>query len=60
MWVNGKLVLSKTDGDFWNARRMSKTALKNGYIMGWSNSGFTERTEFFVDDFAIYDHDPGW
>ncbi len=33
---------------------------KGGYLMGWSNSGFTEQTVFYLDDFKIYTGDPGW
>lgn len=34
--------------------------LRNGYIFGWSNSGYTEDTNFYVDDFRIWTADPGW
>lgn len=31
-----------------------------GYLMGYSNGGYDEQTDFHVDDFKIYDTDPGW
>lgn len=34
--------------------------LRTGYVLGWSNSGFTEETDFYVDDFTVYIADPGW
>lgn len=33
---------------------------RHGYLMGWSNSGFSELTDFYIDDFKVYDKDPGW
>jgi len=29
-------------------------------LLGWSNSGYDEDTEFAFDGIAIYDSDPGW
>jgi hypothetical protein len=28
--------------------------------MGWSNSGFTQATDWFIDDVKFFDQDPGW
>lgn len=33
---------------------------RNGYLLGWSNSGYTEPTTFYVDDFSVYTSNPGW
>jgi hypothetical protein len=57
--VNGELIQS-LDWDFWNRSGQPKTYVDRGYLLGWSNSGFSERTEFFIDDFAVYSEDPGW
>jgi len=32
----------------------------NAYLLGWSNAGYEERTDFYIDDFRIYTGDPGW
>lgn len=32
-----------------------KESFNFGYLMGWSNSGFTQQTDFIIDDFVIYD-----
>lgn len=34
--------------------------IRNGYLMGWSNSGFTRDTDFYIDDFKIWTTDPNW
>ncbi len=34
--------------------------LANAYLWGWANSGFSNDTHVFVDDFKIYDTNPGW
>ena len=34
--------------------------LLNGYLMGWSNSGYSEATNIYIDDFKLYDTNPGW
>jgi hypothetical protein len=33
---------------------------RNGYLMGWANSGFTEATNVYIDDFKIFRSNPGW
>jgi hypothetical protein len=33
---------------------------RNGYLMGWSNSGFDQNTSMYVDDFQIFRSSPGW
>lgn len=33
---------------------------RHGYLFGWSNSGFTEDTNFYVDDLKFWTQDPGW
>jgi hypothetical protein len=33
---------------------------RNGYLMGWSNSGFDQQTDFYIDSFKIYKTNPGW
>lgn len=29
-------------------------------LLGWSNSGYTETTTFYLDDLKIYNSNPGW
>lgn len=58
LWVNGTLVLDWTDLQqyydatvpYWN----------NGYLMGWSNSGFLAQTDIHISVPKWYDTDPGW
>lgn len=35
-----------------------KQSWGHGYLMGWANSGYAERTEFQITDFRIYDEVP--
>ncbi len=37
-----------------------ENGFRNGYLMGWSSSGFTEETHIFIDDFKVSLYDPGW
>jgi hypothetical protein len=60
MWIDGTLFASMTNGPFRNFDNIGDTVLRNGYFMGWSNSGFTEVTDFFIHQPTFYDSDPGW
>lgn len=62
LWQNGVKVMESTTlptkydptYPYWNA----------GYFFGWSNSGFTDETDFYIRGGAngpkFYDTDPGW
>lgn len=55
IWVNGELVHG-LDWPFWEPDNQGK--INGGYILGWSNSGFSEATRIYVDDFRVYDAPP--
>jgi hypothetical protein len=59
MWKDGTIVAERLNQPAYNAE-ITKNHLSNGYLLGWANSGFTEDTHIFVDDFKFYDEDPGW
>ena len=65
--ANDILVFQKTNGDFGypnisgsNWYGTFPAVVNYGYVLGASNSGFAETTIFYVDDFKIYNADPGW
>ena len=61
MFINDALFFSFTTGDFNNFNpAFIGTTLRNGYLLGYSNSGFDENTVFFIDDFKIWDGRPSW
>lgn len=61
LWINNTLQLSYNNGRFHNAYSSPADAvLRNGYFLGWANSGFTDQTDFFVDDVKFYQTNPGW
>jgi hypothetical protein len=61
MWINDMLFAQKTDGKFHNYYSTpSDASLRNGYFLGWSNSGFTAETIFYIDDVKFYSINPGW
>jgi hypothetical protein len=61
MWLNGVPFFSTTTGDFNNFDpNLVGTTLRNGYLMGYMNSGFDETTVFFIDDVKFYEGNPGW
>jgi hypothetical protein len=62
MWAGTTLAYRKNNGKFMGGGGVAGTnnALKNGYLLGAMNSGFTDATIFYVDDFVVYASDPGW
>jgi len=60
IWIDGVMFAEMTNGPFRNYENIGETVLRNGYFLGWSNSGFTEATCFYIDDVRFYDVDPGW
>lgn len=61
IYMNGKLLINYERARFYNYYGMPVDAsLRNGYFMGWSNSGFDEMTVFYIDDVKFYTEDPGW
>jgi len=61
MWIGDNLVIDNgpsqlsdmvynSSAPYWNA----------GYLLGWSNSGFDQTTNIYIDDFKIWDSNPGW
>lgn len=57
MWIDGTLVRD-VDGDYCVTDGVN--VLEGGYLMGWSNSGYTQVTDFYIDDFSVYSAWPGW
>ena len=61
MWANDSLLVNAQNQPFWNARSVPADAsFRNGYLLGWANSGFTDRTLLFIDDVKFYDSNPNW
>ena len=54
IYRNGELVVRKTNIDNYSQRG---NFLDRGYLLGWSNSGYTEDTVFYVDNFSISNED---
>lgn len=57
LWVDGVL-LRDLNWPFWKVSTSGQ--INGGYLMGWSNSGYTDATEIRIDDVKVYDTDPGW
>lgn len=58
LWKNGVLVIDNTNTV--NHYRTGEThAFRYGYLLGWSNSGFTETTDLYIDNvtFATQESD---
>ena len=55
VWVNDKMIHA-LDWPFWEPDNRGR--INGGYILGWSNSGFSQATRIYVDDFKIYDAPP--
>jgi len=57
LWVDGALKIEKTGKDFYGD---NGNFLRWGYLMGWSNSGWATDHTFYIDDFKLFDSNPGW
>lgn len=59
-WVEGEaspeLLFTKTNWGYSTRGNF----IESFYFLGWSNSGFTEQTDFFIDRFAIHDELLEW
>lgn len=51
LWRDGEAMIDITDAHMWGGE--GTNFFDEAYILGWSNSGFTERTVLFVDDVRI-------
>ncbi len=59
LWADGVLRINLTGLDM-AASSGGNNFFRNGYLMGWANSGFDRNTAVYVDDFKIYRSNPGW
>ncbi|WP_203300632.1 hypothetical protein [Marinobacter sediminum] len=55
IWINDELFHS-LEWPFWE--RDNGGSINGGYILGWSNSGFSQATDIYVDDFTVYTSQP--
>jgi hypothetical protein len=55
MWVDNILIHEKTDCNYSSLGETSTNFIQNGYLMGWSNSGFTTDTNIYIDDIVFSD-----
>ncbi|MEF3691947.1 MAG: hypothetical protein V3574_02755 [Candidatus Moraniibacteriota bacterium] len=55
MWINGNLEVDAQNIS-WVGAPCSPGYLLNGYLMGWSNSGFNEDTSVYIDDIVFSDN----
>jgi hypothetical protein len=58
IWKDGKKILSQTRLENWHP---TANYLDVGYLLGWANSGFTQTTDFYIDNiiFATSGEDVG-
>jgi uncharacterized protein YjdB len=59
LWADGVLRVDMRNLDM-AAEAGANNFFRNGYLMGWSNSGFNQNTAVYVDDFKIFRASPGW
>ena len=61
VWVNDVKFLMFTEVPLYNTYASPADVLyRNGYFMGYCNSGYDIDTSFYLSDFKFYDSDPGW
>lgn len=53
IWKNGSLAGSITDLSSWGGT--GENYITEAYLLGWSNSGFSQETLLFIDDIVIAD-----
>ncbi len=59
LWVDGALKINMQNLDL-APNAGGARWFRNGYLMGWANSGFDQNTSVYVDDFRIFRSNPGW
>jgi hypothetical protein len=59
VWIDGKIAAQNSNIPLYDASG-AQHFLRNGYLLGWSNGGFDQDTPVYIDDFKIYDANPGW
>lgn len=57
MWVDGTKTIEFVNQSFSGAP-CSPDYWRHGYLMGWSNSGFTNDTDVYIDDVTMGSEDP--
>jgi hypothetical protein len=57
-WIGDTLAWRSVDWSFWYTG--GKNYIRNGYLMGWANSGYSQQTDFFIDDVKFFTSNPGW
>lgn len=61
VYVDNNLIFQLNNARFHNAYDSPADAvLRNGYLLGWANSGFAQETVFYVDNVKFYQTSPGW
>jgi hypothetical protein len=65
VWIDDKLIVqSKPETWLYTANTSAtnppRNYWRNGYLLGWANSGFLAATSFYVDDVKVYKADPKW
>lgn len=65
-WADGVPIVTKT-WDFWTESEGNdggnpgrQAFVTGGYIIGWSNSSFTDETVFNIANWKVYSSNPGW
>ena len=58
LFADGILVISAPNLPFHSSA--SGHYFRNGYLLGWSNSGYDVDTEFKVDNIKLFTSNPGW
>jgi hypothetical protein len=59
MWKNGTLFINESNLDNGPVTG-ADVGYNQGYLFGWSNSGYAEATTFRFDEFELYNSDPRW
>lgn len=54
MWIDGALILDDTALDLYPSGGVGNF-LRNGYFMGWMNTGFDSTSSMYIDDVTISD-----
>ncbi len=53
LWKDGRQFVNITNLDSWGGT--NKNYIDAAYLLGWSNSGFTRKTDFYIDNVIVSD-----
>lgn len=59
VWFGDTLAVNENTVPFWPSPETT-LVWNTAYLMGYTNGGYDEQTDFYLDELALYTSNPGW